>query len=295
MRALLLLLSATIATAQAPLHQRLTAIAQQAQGKVYVACSLPGVKLDCDLNPHGHPPMQSTFKFPLALAVFHQVELGKLKLDQPIRFLPSDRYPTFSPLQDKFPNANVDVPLRTLLKLTVTESDNIASNLLLRAIGGPPVLQQYLDSLGLSAIHQQDSEQTLHGDQTLQYRDSAEPAAMVALLRLVADHSPLNPAHTALLNTWMLETVSGPNRLKGLLPPNTPVAHKTGSSGVEGGMIPATNDVGLITLPNGHRLALAVFVTDAHADQATCEHVIAAIAQAIYNEALTSQQRPANN
>jgi beta-lactamase class A len=73
------------------------------------------------------------------------------------------------------------------------------------------------------------------------------------------------------------------------VPAGTPVAHKTGSSGVEWGMIPATNDVDLITLPDGRRLALAVFVTDAHADQDTCDHVIATIAQAVYNESLTKQ------
>jgi len=74
--------------------------------------------------------------------------------------------------------------------------------------------------------------------------------------------------------------------IKGLLPIDTPVAHKTGSFGVEWGMLPATKDVGLITLPDGRRLALAVFVTDAHANQETCEHVIAAIAGEIYSEAL---------
>jgi beta-lactamase class A len=286
----LFFLAASFAAAQTPLHQRLADIAIKAQGTVYVSCSLPGVELDCDLDPHGHPPMQSTFKFPLALAVLHQVELGKLQLDQPVRFLKSDRYATLSPLQDEFPEANVDVPVSKLVKLMATESDNIASNLLLRVIGGPDALQQYLDSLGLSAIHQQDSEYTLHGDQKLQYRDYAEPAAMVSLLRLFADHSPLNSEDTALLHGWMLEAASGPNRIKGLLPAGTPVAHKTGSSGVEWGMIPATNDVGLITLPDGRRLALAVFVADAHANQDACEHVVAAIAREIYNEALSKRK-----
>lgn len=290
MRALTLCFLAASAAAQTPLHQRIADIANEPHGEVYVSCSLPGVKLDCDLAPHGHPPMQSTFKFPLALAVLHQVELGKLQIDQPVRFLKSDRSATFSPLQDEFPEADVDVPLRKIIKLTVETSDNTAADIQLRLIGGPAALQQYLDSLGLSAIHQQDSEHTLHGDQKLQYRDYAEPAAMVALLRLFADHSPLNPQHTALLNGWMLDATSGPKRMKGLLPANTPVAHKTGSSGVEWGMIPATNDVGLVTLPNGRRLALAVFVTDAHADQDTCEHVIAAIAKAVYDEALTNQK-----
>jgi len=287
MRAFALLLTLTTPlAAQMPLHQQIAEIAKDAKGTVYVACSLPGAQLDCDLNEHGHPPMQSTFKSPLAMAVLHQVELGKLQLDQPVRFLKSDRYATYSPLQDEFPNADVDVPLRKLLKVMAEESDNIAANILLRAIGGPETLQQYLDSFGLSAIHQQDSEYTLHGDQKLQYRDYAEPVAMVSLLRLFADHSPLNPEHTALLNTWMLEATSGPQRIKGLLPTGTPVAHKTGSSGEEFGMIPATNDVGLITLPDERRLAVAIFVTDAHADQATCEAVIARIAQAIYGSAL---------
>jgi beta-lactamase class A len=226
------------------------------------------------------------------MAVLHQIELGKFQLDQPIRFLKSDRSATFSPLQDEFPEADVDVPLRKIIKLTVETSDNTAADIQLRLIGGPAVLQQYLDSLGLSAIHQQDSEHTLHGDQKLQYRDYAEPAAMVALLRLLADHSPLSPEHTALLNTWMLEATSGPKRIKGLLPAGTPVAHKTGSSGEEFGMIPATNDVGLITLPDvagkpARRLAIAIFVTDAHADQATCEAVIARIAKAIYDDAVS--------
>jgi beta-lactamase class A len=283
--ALLLLLTTPLA-AQTPLHRQIAETAKDAKGTVYVACSLPGTKLDCDLNEHGHPPMQSTFKFPLAMAVLHQIELGKLQLDQPIRFLKSDRSVTYSPLQDEFPEADVDVPLRKLIKLSVETSDNSATDIELRLIGGPTVLQQYLDSLGSTAIHQQDSEHTLHGDQKLQYRDYAEPNAMVALLRLFADHSPLDPEHTALLNTWMLEATSGPQRIKGLLPTGTPVAHKTGSSGEEFGMIPATNDVGLITLPDGRRLAVAIFVTDAHADQATCEAVIARIAQAIYGSAV---------
>jgi beta-lactamase class A len=278
------------ANAQMPLNQQLAGIASKAKGKVYVSCSLPGVKLDCDLMPHGHPPMQSTFKLPLGVAVLHQVELGKLNLDQPIRFLKSDRSETYSPLQEEFPKADVDVPLRKLVKLAVGASDNSATDILLRLIGGPSVLQEYLDSLGLSAIHQQDSEHTLHGDQKLQYRNYAEPAAMVKLLRLLADRSPLNPEHTALLNRWMLESTTTPNRLKGMLPGGTPVAHNSGSSGVEWGMIPATNDVGLITLPDGRRLAVAVFVTDAHANQDTCEHVIAAIAKAIYREAVSLRQ-----
>jgi len=292
MRPLSLLALLTLAaplSAQATLHQQISSIAQDAQGKVFVACSLPGIALDCDLNAHGHPPMQSTFKLPLAIVVLQQVERGKLALDQPIRFLPSDRYPgTYSPLQDAHPDANVDVPLSELLQLAVGKSDNTAADILLRILGGPEVVQDSLNKLGLRTIHVRDSERGLHDDFQAQYRNDAEPAAMVALLRLLADHSPLNAEHTALLNRWMTESTTGLHRIKGLLPADTLVAHKTGTSGERNGLTPATNDVGLITLPNGHRLALAVFVIDSRADEATREAVIARIAKAIYDRALAA-------
>jgi hypothetical protein len=64
--------------------------------------------------------------------------------------------------------------------------------------------------------------------------------------------------------------------------------HKTGTSGTEHGVTFATNDVGLITLPDGRRLSLAVFVTDSKADEATRDAVIARIAKAAYSAAVAA-------
>jgi len=87
-------------------------------------------------------------------------------------------------------------------------------------------------------------------------------------------------------------SVTGPNRLRAGLPPGTVLAHKTGTSGERDGMAPATNDIGLITLPDGRRLAVAVFVTDARADEATRDRVIARIGRAVYDEALHTPSLP---
>ena len=287
----LLLALASPLLAQTPLHDQISTIAKEAQGRVYVACSLPGAALDGDLDPHGHPPMQSVFKLPLALAVLQRVERGDFSLDQPIAFPPSDCYPgTYSPLQDAHPQGGVEVPLRELLELAVGRSDNTAADILLRIIGGPATVQASLDALGLSAIHVRDSERGLHDDDAAQYRNDAEPAAMVALLRLLADHSPLTAEHTALLLRWMTDSPTGAKRIKGQLPAGVSLAHKTGSSGEKKGRVAATNDVGLITLPDGRRLALAVFVTDAGAPAETCEAVIARIAKAVYDQAVAGNQ-----
>jgi beta-lactamase class A len=231
--------------------------------------------------------MQSVFKLPLGVAVLHQVEQGRFNLDQPIRFEPSDRIlpHAYAPLQDKYPQAGVDVPLRELLRLTVSLSDNVAADILLRIAGGPAVVNRYIASLGVRGFHLVDNEKALHHETGLQYRNWFEPAGAIALLRMIDEHSPLNPADTALL----LSIMNAPpekTRIGAELPPGTPVAHKTGTSDVDNGLAHATNDIGLITLPDGRKLAVAVFVTDSRADEATRVRVIAEIGKAAYDAAL---------
>lgn len=285
--------------AQTPLQQQVATIAQAAQGTVSAACLLPGTNLNCDLHPHNHPPMQSMFKFPLGLTVLHLADLGKLPgqhpgepiattLDRPLRFLPEDRIPkSFSPLTDRYPEANVDVPLRDLLTYAVGQSDNGATDTLQRIIGGPAVVQAYIRSLlGNDAFQLQTGEQEMDKDLQAQYGNWIEPAAATRLLQLLVTDSPLKPATNAFLVQVMTDSQTGAHRLRAGLPAGTPLAHKTGTSGVHGGIAAATNDIGLITLPDGRHLAIAVYVTDARADEATREAVIARIAKAAYTAAL---------
>ncbi len=275
--------------AREPLRQQIRAIAGEAYGKVSVACSLPGSALNCDLNPHAHPPMQSVFKLPLALTVLHHVEQGTLSLDQPVRFLPQDRIlpHVYSPLQEKYPDAGVDVPLRELLRLTVSLSDNVAADILLRLVGGPKTVNTYIGSLGISGFHLQDNEAVLHHEVSAQYRNWFEPAGAVQLLRRINDNSPLTREHTNLLVAWMTPADRTPG-LDGDLPDGVQVAHKSGHSDVDNGVAHATNDIGLIPLPGGRQIAIAVFVTDSTADEATRQKVIARIARAVYDASLQS-------
>jgi beta-lactamase class A len=81
-------------------------------------------------------------------------------------------------------------------------------------------------------------------------------------------------------------SVTGSNRLRAGLPAGTVLAYKTGTSGEHNGKAEATNDIGLITLPDSRHLAVAVFVTDAREHEAIRESVIARIGRAAYDEAL---------
>jgi beta-lactamase class A len=111
----------------------------------------------------------------------------------------------------------------------------------------------------------------------------------VSLLRALFERRGLSESSQALLLKFMVASTPGAKRLKGLLPSGTVVAHKTGTSGTEKGLTAATNDIGIITLPEGRHLAVAVFVSDSPADEATRESVIAKVAKAVWDAVVNSE------
>jgi beta-lactamase class A len=273
------------------LHDDIEHVAARAQARVVgVACDLPGTQLDCALNAQAKLPMQSVYKLPIAMTVLHHVDRGRLNLSQPVRFLESDLISPgqHSPLRDAHPRGGVDVPLLELLRLAVEESDGVASDILLRVVGGPRIADDYIRSLKIEGIHIADTEKTIGRDVNAQYRNYAEPQALVALLRLLAYRSPLSPASTKQLLGWMENTPRGEHRIPGSLPQGTVVAHKMGTSGEDRGVTHATNDVGLITLPCGQKLALAVLIEDSPESEDAREGVIAEIARVVWAQAVNA-------
>ena len=117
----------------------------------------------------------------------------------------------------------------------------------------------------------------------VQYRNWATPKGAIALLKLLHEGKVLSAQSRELLTKLMIGIPTGPKRIRGLLPQGTIVAHKTGASNTVNAITAATNDIGIITLPNGKHLAVAVFVSDAKADPDTREGVIARIAKSAYD------------
>jgi len=152
---------------------------------------------------------------------------------------------------------------------------------LLKLIGVEAV-SKYLNELGINEMVIANSEKEIGKDWETQYRNWASPQGALQLLRSLHERRGLSEQSQQLLLKFMIETPRGPNRLKGLLPKTTVVAHKPGTGGASRRVASATNDIGLITLPNGQHLAIAVFVSDSHADMVTRERVIAEIAKAVY-------------
>jgi beta-lactamase class A len=68
-----------------------------------------------------------------------------------------------------------------------------------------------------------------------------------------------------------------------LLPAGTVVAHKTGSTGSVRGLTAATNDSGVIFLPDGGLLAVSVYIKASTRSDAVRDSIIAQIARAAFD------------
>jgi beta-lactamase class A len=168
---------------------------------------------------------------------------------------------------------------------TVSQSDNNGCDLLFRLMGGTSVVNQFIHALGVTGIAIVATEEEMHRDWKVQYGNFSTPAAMTQLLRKFYRGEVLAAPTTAYLRGLMEATTTGPKRLKGRLPKHAIVAHKTGSSGAnDDGITAALNDVGVMTLPGGKHVAIAVFVSETPADDAASEEVIAKIARAVWDD-----------
>lgn len=269
------------------LRTKIIEIAKESKGTVGVSILNLDTRDTLTYNGHVHLPMQSVMKFSIAITVLHEIDKGHFKLDQLVHIDKSDYWDTYSPLKDKHPDGNFNTSIRELLSYMVSLSDNVACDVLIKTLGGIDKVDNYIHSIGVQNVTFKATEFQMAQVWGVQYTNWAEVTGLTHLLDVAFKPSFLSPASHAYLWKIMQETSTGPKQIKGLLPAGTVVYHKTGRSGTnEQGITAATNDIGIITLPNGKHLAIAVFVSDTPVDMTARESLISRIAKATYDEAV---------
>ena len=231
------------------------------------------------INGNKHFPMQSVFKFHIALAVLNEVDKGRLSLDQEVYIKHSDLLlKIWSPLREDFPNGDIKLRLSEILSYTVSKSDNNGCDILLRLIGGVKTVQNYIDSLGLKDFSIQASEEEMAKEWNVQYSNWTTPISSLQLLEKFYNREILSKTSCDFLRKTLVETSTGVHRIKGQLPLNTEVAHKTGTSDTNReGLTAAVNDIGIVTLPNGKHFAICVYVSNTLENIEANEKIIADI------------------
>ncbi|MBL7850509.1 MAG: class A beta-lactamase [Cyclobacteriaceae bacterium] len=263
-------------------------------------------------------PMASTYKIPIAIQLLSRVDSGMYTLDQLVEVTRSDMHPGSGMIAERFnwPGAlkpGLALSVRSLLELMLLISDNSATDICLRLAGGPSQVNACMRRLGITGLsvdrptaylisdwlgiamdpRQPWSSQRFDSLEKVlkpemmalssrafdaDVKDTSTPEAMSDLLLKLYGQPILKPETKALLLDIMARCETGLTRLKGALPPNTVVMHKTGTIGM------TANDVGIITLPGdaGH-LVISIFTKSSEKPLPERERAIAEVARVLHD------------
>jgi beta-lactamase class A len=125
------------------LRQRIQQILSAKNATVGVSIVGNNEKDTLSINGNGHFPLQSVFKFHIALAVLAEIDKGKFSLNQTIKIDKKDLLPNlYSPIRDDYPDGTT-LSIDKILTYTVSKSDNVGCEILLKLIGGPLEVEKY--------------------------------------------------------------------------------------------------------------------------------------------------------
>jgi len=215
------------------LEQQLRAIVGSQTSDVGVAALDLTTGETVSINGDTAFPMASTVKVAVAAAYLSQVDHGRRSLYDKISGQTAYR----------------------LMERMMIHSDNQATDILIRDLGGPSALQEFIRFNGLHNLRVDRTIARLLADKRDLWdaRDSSTPLAMVEMLQRFDKGNVLKPESRSFLMDLMGRCATGKNRIRGMLPWGTRVENKTGT------LNGYTGDVGYITLSNGRRIAVAFF------------------------------------
>jgi beta-lactamase class A len=261
------------------LTQQIAQLAADERGRIGVAAiDLTTGKVVSVLGTQRFP-LASTSKVAIVATFLAGVDQGKWSLN--------DRFPMMvtSTREGRVMSA------RLLIELAITRSDNQAADGLLRAVGGPDAVNAWVHRAGIRDFSLDRDIYTLVKEDgaidpahQVDMRDSATPLAMAKMVKGLHDGRWLSRSSRNVLLGAMERCKTGPQRIKGQMPTGVMVAHKTGT------LWNTSSDVGIVTGPDGHAIALAIYVTGGKSDHKYRFEKIATIARAVYDG---YQQQPA--
>jgi beta-lactamase class A len=298
------------------LRSRIEAALPLAQGVVGVSIKHLESGASVAVNGDAPFPMASTFKLPLLVELHTQAKAGRLRWDETVEITQRDQHLGSGDITPLFDPPGVSLSWRNLANMMMMISDNSATDLCLAKAGAAAVTAR-MRALGIDGIRVDRSCQELILDyggrdtaklkdlarddlrdairrdprpQTIETRfaaddrfagdprDTATPNAMVALLERMWRREAVDRAASDAMLDLLKRCRTGENRLRGLLPSDAVVAHKTGTIG---GVV---NDVGIIYLPDGAgHVGIAVMSKRTRAATETVERTIAHVARYAYD------------
>jgi beta-lactamase class A len=270
------------------LRDGIVAVGENLPGRLGVLVRLLDLNLEVGYNDTASFPTASIIKIPIMVEVFRQIEEGSLTLDETIPVLPDDLTGGSGVLQ--FLHVGLPLSVRDAVELMIIISDNTATNLLLRRIGGSDRVNTTMDHLGLIQTRSAGSIGR-HNPSEPTKLSSTTPREMGELLQRILKDQVVTPGACASMRDILEHQIHD-----AMLPRHLPitedslitVGHKTGA------INHVRNDVGYISVvtDEGRRTAIVSALT-ADLDDGNLwtvenigDHAVATIGKMVYDALL---------
>lgn len=189
----------------------------------------------------------STFKLAMVGAYLREADAGRINLAEVVPYTESDLLPWAPVTSENLSKGGMTIA--ELAKAAQTISDSTAANLLIRRLGGPAAVTAKLREMGDTETRLDRYEPGLGMVLSADKRDTTTPLSMARLVARLTTGDLLTAKSRALLIQWMVDTVTGSDRLRAGLPRQWRSGDKTGT-GRATGTTNKVNDVA-ITYPPG--------------------------------------------
>jgi beta-lactamase class A len=281
-----------------PLVNALDGITRSFDGLVGVAVeSIDGNWIATAGAPNRPMPQQSVSKLWVTMTLLDRVDQGKIGLDDPLTITRADFTLFHQPVAalvkgDQGYTSTVGEIARRAMQM----SDNTCNDKLLRLVGGPQAVRDFITKNQLGRIGFGPGERLLQaGTAGLEWKpeyaygnafavarsrlspavrqaayeayvkdppDGAAPSAIAGALARLKRGELLSPASTQWLLATMGAARTGHARVRASVPAGWSYGHKTGTGQDLGRRTAGFNDVGILTAPDGQSYAIAVMIGD---------------------------------
>ncbi|MBC8141037.1 MAG: class A beta-lactamase [Armatimonadetes bacterium] len=260
--------------------------------------------------------LQSVMKLIVVATVMDAVDRRGRKLGETVLVRREDLSLNVQPIADLVGKSGYRTTIGDLIARAVNDSDSAATDILFARVGGASGIAAFLKHAQVADRVRVDRDERHlqteiagltwrpeYVDATLlekakeavppakrdaayetyrkDGRDTATPDGMAAFLFALAAGQLLSSASTRHLLGVMRQTRTGTDRIRAGMAKGWTLGNKTGTSGSHRGLTVATNDVGILTTPNGRRIAVAVFVADSRRSEKERAALIAEVARAV--------------
>lgn len=232
-------------------------------------------------------PMMSVFKVHQALALCNDFDNKGISLDTLVNINRDKLDPkTWSPMLKDYSGPVISLTVRDLLRYTLTQSDNNASNLMFKDMVNVAQTDSFIATLiPRSSFQIAYTEEEMSADHNKAYSNYTSPLGAAMLMNRLFTEGLIDDEKQSFIKNTLKECKTGVDRIAAPLldKEGVVIAHKTGSGVNENGVLAAHNDVAYICLPNNISYTLAVFVKDFKGNESQASQYVAHISAVVYS------------